>query len=475
MKKIVKYTIRVDPDLSNRPSVFIKHVRDILEKTGWVKVIKGLHFVYTDIKPDLLIRLSSQNTIKKTCPSIGNGLSCFDGYTNNILINEYNWTHGVKQPIKTYRQYVILHEVGHFLGLDHLKCECNNCPAPIMMQQTLGIGKCSKNVDITKTDLNAYNTIQKAEIQRGGYLSRDEAAIIRLRDEANKLNNIYYSEFRFNIYVDYSKLINLFKYTRIYYPKNNNLSIIKKLIKEREPVNIGMQRGYDLEQMKKTYGWSTGYYGEYYSKYHSLAPNISLHSRVLFTNSIYNINIIHVIAYAFDSIKQPDYQYIINQMEPHKRPDMIIKRFTHIFNVISKCMDDFDYKYVFLSKFGTGNFATLYKDSIGYGSSRLLQLYNKSLQMSNLINKKIYLIKTFPTNNSELNRTVFRIEKSANLQTLLDKILFVNAWDPWSIPGNGNKGDESLDGYVGRSTTSAICGWTFCNHELNNNSYYHGI
>ena len=36
--------------------------------------------------------------------------------------------------------------------------------------------------------------------------------------------------------------------------------------------------------------------------------------------------------------------------------------------------------------------------------------------------------------------------------------LFVNAWDPISLPGNGNELDESLDGHVGRVTNIAING-----------------
>ena len=34
--------------------------------------------------------------------------------------------------------------------------------------------------------------------------------------------------------------------------------------------------------------------------------------------------------------------------------------------------------------------------------------------------------------------------------------LFINAWDPWSVVGNGNASDNSLDGYVGRSSNVGI-------------------
>ncbi len=34
-----------------------------------------------------------------------------------------------------------------------------------------------------------------------------------------------------------------------------------------------------------------------------------------------------------------------------------------------------------------------------------------------------------------------------------------NAWDPWSMLGNGNAGDDSLDGVWGRHTALAATGW----------------
>ena len=34
--------------------------------------------------------------------------------------------------------------------------------------------------------------------------------------------------------------------------------------------------------------------------------------------------------------------------------------------------------------------------------------------------------------------------------------LFVNAWDPWSLVGNGNEEDNSVDGYLGRLTALGI-------------------
>jgi hypothetical protein len=45
----------------------------------------------------------------------------------------------------------------------------------------------------------------------------------------------------------------------------------------------------------------------------------------------------------------------------------------------------------------------------------------------------------------------------------LENILWTNAWDPWSIIGNGNSKDNSLDGWWGRSTAIAVLGWPVSN------------
>ena len=48
----------------------------------------------------------------------------------------------------------------------------------------------------------------------------------------------------------------------------------------------------------------------------------------------------------------------------------------------------------------------------------------------------------------------------------LSKTLFVNAWDPHSVPGNGNEGDNSLDGHIGRCTALQLFGCGESNPSL---------
>ena len=46
----------------------------------------------------------------------------------------------------SYRQMVINHEVGHFLGHNHIaSCETDTGLAPIMLQQSTGLRGCTAN------------------------------------------------------------------------------------------------------------------------------------------------------------------------------------------------------------------------------------------------------------------------------------------------------------------------------------------
>jgi hypothetical protein len=47
--------------------------------------------------------------------------------------------------------------------------------------------------------------------------------------------------------------------------------------------------------------------------------------------------------------------------------------------------------------------------------------------------------------------------------TYIEDTLYVNAWDPWSLIGNGNGRDSSLDGYWGRCSNMAVLGWSITN------------
>ena len=152
MKKTICYRTSVDADVDYDAKQFRDEVTIYLaDPNGWAQYYT---FVYMTKGPVKMIRLSSPATIKaEGCGD--EELSCAVLNGNVIWLNADRWIHGSaasKLPLLEYRQYMVSHEMGHSLGREHVKCP-ESGPAPVMLQQTLGIGGCSPNTSLTEFDL----------------------------------------------------------------------------------------------------------------------------------------------------------------------------------------------------------------------------------------------------------------------------------------------------------------------------------
>ena len=156
---VVTYSIEVAPDID--PKIrddFGPEVARVLDDPrGWRKYGYLFHEVSLKDLPDIFIRLASAEETELRCFNNA-GLSCWVPRLRQININLDNWNTGAKSglPPQRYHNYVISHEMGHALGLNHNKCpieECQrrgltSCPASIMQQMTRGkeaIGECIAN------------------------------------------------------------------------------------------------------------------------------------------------------------------------------------------------------------------------------------------------------------------------------------------------------------------------------------------
>ena len=97
---------------------------------------------------DFKVSLISPGSMETYCPGVGTGGYTSCRYGERAVINLARWATAVPHydgDIATYRHYVVNHEVGHVLGNGHVDCPGRGRPAPVMMQQTLGLDGCTKN------------------------------------------------------------------------------------------------------------------------------------------------------------------------------------------------------------------------------------------------------------------------------------------------------------------------------------------
>jgi hypothetical protein len=150
--KTVRYRTIVDDDVQYSDEDFRRDIAIYLnDPDGWASIYT---FVYASSGPAKCIHLSTPNTLRKVGCEKGS-LSCALLAGDTIWLNVNRWVYGAdasKLPLIEYRQYMVTHEMGHALGYDHVSCSGPGARAPIMLQQTLGIGECIPNTKVTEID-----------------------------------------------------------------------------------------------------------------------------------------------------------------------------------------------------------------------------------------------------------------------------------------------------------------------------------
>jgi len=307
---------------------------------------------------------------------------------------------------------------------------------------------------------------------------------------SRKLYSVYNKGYQPPIFIFKISKNDIIKYmnsTIIYYEKEKD----KILSFTREPVNIEMNRYYDLEKMEKYFGYKISLYNEKSSNIAIFTKTpIQYKKEYEFNGQIeqiektklikLDINVLNVIGVALDSEKQYDYiklSKIKNRI--HEYENMVRKYFIKI----KKCFIDNNFEILFLSAIGLGNFSILCPllDINSY------KIFNKILNevfddiVNKISNKKIILW-CFPDNllkniriknkyicNLYLEDLLYEIYNNKkeyinfSCKVNIDKILFTNAYDPYSIVGNGNNNDNSLDGYFGRISAMSVLCWPYTN------------
>jgi hypothetical protein len=143
--------VEVEDGLPIDVDAFARFVMETLnDPRGW-GADGSVSFGRTDGEADIRVLVGSPATIDALCaPLATNGRwSC--GRYGHAALNAVRWVDGAPKfaeaggDLTTYRHYLVNHEVGHLLGAQHTGCPGEGVVAPIMLQQSLGLGGCTPN------------------------------------------------------------------------------------------------------------------------------------------------------------------------------------------------------------------------------------------------------------------------------------------------------------------------------------------
>ncbi len=145
---LTTYTVEVEAEVPVEVQGAAGVVDQVLtDSRGWTAT--GAHaLARVDAGGDIRVLVATPETTDALCAPLDTGgrLSCRNG--DLVVLNAWRWLNGAPAyggNLRDYRRYLISHEVGHALGNPHVACPGPGRLAPVMMQQTKGLGDCRAN------------------------------------------------------------------------------------------------------------------------------------------------------------------------------------------------------------------------------------------------------------------------------------------------------------------------------------------
>lgn len=142
--RTVAYTVMVENNSGIDANEFAAAVEAVLDDTRSWRASGRLHFVRV-ASGGFPLYFATPKTVDRLCAPLDT-----EGFTScsingRVVINADRWLTGSPYftgSLGEYRQYLINHEVGHRIGFRHNPCSGSG-QAPVMHQQTLGMGGCA--------------------------------------------------------------------------------------------------------------------------------------------------------------------------------------------------------------------------------------------------------------------------------------------------------------------------------------------
>jgi hypothetical protein len=147
---LIRYDVRVEDGLAIDPDEAAVLIQAVLgDRRSW-RATRRWRFELTPVGQSASLHayiVTPETTDRLCAPYLTLGeVSCQNG--NRVVLNAKRWLLGADSygsDLTNYRRYLVNHVFGHALGKHHVDCPGPGRLAPVMMQQTKGLGACRKN------------------------------------------------------------------------------------------------------------------------------------------------------------------------------------------------------------------------------------------------------------------------------------------------------------------------------------------
>jgi hypothetical protein len=147
---LIRYDVQVEDGLSINPDQAALQIQKVLDDPRSWRGTRRWRFELAPVGEPVTLHayiVTPETTDRLCAPYLTRGeVSCQNG--NRVVLNAKRWLLGADaydSDLTNYRRYLVNHEFGHALGKRHVDCPGPGRLAPVMMQQTKGLGACRKN------------------------------------------------------------------------------------------------------------------------------------------------------------------------------------------------------------------------------------------------------------------------------------------------------------------------------------------
>lgn len=251
---------------------------------------------------------------------------------------------------------------------------------------------------------------------------------------------------------------------------------VRKILTERQPVNIAMRPYHDVKRMQMNFGFggNTSGYTDSFAKTKRRPPNIGVYcfSPVKVRQKTVNRHIFNSVGIALDDITQPDYISIVKSSEPDQIRREMKKIVYGAYLCMLACAKELKLMKLAICKLGGGAFSVHYPGGAHrYLNEVWLPAVIKAMREHSTLITHISILGCKDNGDIEQDEVLLHLkEKLKHVCQVTagglvpediggghqDDVLFQNAWDPHSVAGNGNEQDFSLDGFFGRSSAISV-------------------